>query len=84
MLKLSKFQRNNCGKIIPPIQYVIAFACTLVMLSLSTVAADQSGTPNIQFDSQVFDFGTVDEGARINHTFKVANKGNGTLKIVDA
>jgi len=84
MLKQSNFQRNNCGRIIPQIQYVFAFACTLVLLALSTAAADQGGQPNIQFDSQVFDFGTVDEGARINHTFKVVNKGSGTLKIVEA
>lgn len=84
MLKQSKSRKSNRGKIRPQFQYLVAFVCTLVMLTVSTAAADQSGTPNIQFDSQVFDFGTVDEGARINHTFKVANKGNGTLKIVDA
>lgn len=83
MLKQSKLRKSS-RDIFPRIQFPLAFASTLLLLTLSTAAADQSGTPNIQFDSQVFDFGTVDEGARINHTFKVANKGNGTLKIVDA
>ena len=83
MLKQSN-SRKNSRDIFPRIQSHFAFAFALLLLTLSTAAADQSGTPNIQFDSQVFDFGTVDEGARINHTFKVANKGNGTLKIVDA
>ena len=84
MLKQLNFQRSRCGKIIPHLQYLFAFACTLVLFTLSSACADQSGQPNIQFDAQVFDFGTVDEGARINHTFKVSNKGNGTLKIIDA
>lgn len=83
MLKQSN-SRKNSKDVFPRIQSHFAFAFALLLLTLSTAAADQSGTPNIQFDSQVFDFGTVDEGARINHTFKVANKGNGTLKIVDA
>ncbi len=84
MLKQSKLRKNSSEKFIPQVQWLLAFACALLALMLSTAKADQIGTPNIQFDSQVFDFGTVDEGARINHTFKVANKGNGTLKIVDA
>lgn len=83
-LKQSKFPRNNCGKFLPQTLTLFVFAFALVILIISNASADQSGTPNIHFDSQVFDFGTVDEGARINHTFKVANKGNGTLKIVDA
>lgn len=84
MLKQSKFRRNSWGKFAPPLHYLFAWACAMVLLVVSNASADQTGTPNIQFDSQIFDFGTVDEGARINHTFKVANKGNGTLKIVDA
>lgn len=59
-------------------------ALALLTMTHLSALADPNVTPNIQFDSQGFDFGTVDEGARISHTFKVTNKGTGLLKIVDA
>lgn len=53
-------------------------------LQILPVAEAQDSAPEIKFDSQVFDFGTVDEGAIIDHTFKVSNQGQTTLKIVGA
>lgn len=88
-LKQSNCRRNRFGRVsLRKVQFLaIAGALllsVLVLLPHFGAFADQTGTPNIQFDAQTFDFGTVDEGARINHTFKVMNKGNSLLKIVDA
>ncbi len=88
MLKRSKFQRSNSGKILLPTKTLSIAVCIVALTALSQhligSAADVGEKPKIQFDAQVFDFGTVDEGARINHTFKVTNSGAGTLKIVEA
>jgi mono/diheme cytochrome c family protein len=88
MLKRLNCQRDKVAKVLLKRSFLI-FSGILVVAALGlvthlTAIADQSGSPDIQFDSQIFDFGTVDEGARINHTFKVSNKGTGLLKIVDA
>jgi Protein of unknown function (DUF1573)/Cytochrome C oxidase, cbb3-type, subunit III len=88
MLKRSNYPRNKdmnaFQKHNAPLIIAGAVVALLGLVTHLTASADQTGTPNIQFDSQIFDFGTVDEGARINHTFKVSNKGTGLLKIVDA
>lgn len=88
-LKRSNCQRNKSGQISLRRGSLFALAGALLLAASVLVPhylafADQTGTPNIQFDAQTFDFGNVDEGARINHTFKVMNKGDSLLKIVDA
>jgi mono/diheme cytochrome c family protein len=87
MLKRSKFRRSKSGKIFS-FTLICGAVCLIFLLALSKhlsgFAADSGEKPNIQFDAQVFDFGTVDEAAIVSHTFKVSNKGNGLLKIVDA
>ncbi|HEY9676880.1 MAG TPA: DUF1573 domain-containing protein [Drouetiella sp.] len=62
----------------------VSLTVALALVAKNSAAADGNDKPIIQFDSQVFDFGTVDEGARVNHTFKVSNKGTGLLKIQEA
>jgi cytochrome c5 len=88
MSKRSKFPRSKSGKTLLPIKTLSGVICLVALTALSQhligFAAENSEKPKIQFDTQVFDFGTVDEGARINHTFKVSNSGAGILKIVDA
>lgn len=43
-----------------------------------------SGVPEVSFDKQVYDFGTVDEGEMVETTFVVANSGKSDLLILDA
>ncbi|PQJ78498.1 DUF1573 domain-containing protein [Polaribacter porphyrae] len=44
----------------------------------------KNGAASISFDSNVYDFGTVNEGDIIETTFKVTNSGNTDLVITDA
>jgi hypothetical protein len=41
----------------------------------------QAKTPGIQFGSATFNFGIVDEGESVNHTFEFTNTGTGTLIV---
>lgn len=41
----------------------------------------QTGTPRIVFEQTEFDFGEVDAGVKVEHTFTFKNTGNGLLKI---
>ena len=41
----------------------------------------QSGTPTIDFDTRVHDFGLVNEGTPIRHVFQVRNKGTAPLAL---
>ncbi|QAA80271.1 DUF1573 domain-containing protein [Aequorivita sp. H23M31] len=45
----------------------------------------QSGKfPKISFEEEQFDFGTIDQGTNVEHTFKFKNTGDAPLMIVDA
>jgi hypothetical protein len=37
--------------------------------------------PSINFDSEVYDFGTIDHGEEIEHTFEFTNTGDKELVI---
>jgi hypothetical protein len=52
----------------------------VLALAAGPAAADE-GRPRVALDEPVFDFGTVDRGARIDHTFRVPNRGSATLRI---
>jgi mono/diheme cytochrome c family protein len=60
----------------------------LVLQQVSTLAADNDmpapNKPKISLDAQSFDFGNVDEGAQITHTFKVKNTGKTVLQLLRA
>src|SRR5262249_54650124 len=44
-------------------------------------AADRAATPRIEFEKTRFDFGEVDEGARLVHRFRFRNAGTGELRV---
>jgi len=45
----------------------------------------QSGKfPKISFEEDQYDFGTIDQGTNVEHTFKFKNTGDAPLIIVDA
>lgn len=41
------------------------------------------GIPRGKLNQSIHDFGSIDEGVRIDHTFKLINRGTGDLRIVD-
>ena len=43
----------------------------------------QKGTPQISFDDESFNFGTIAQGEKVSHTFKFRNIGDGPLQITD-
>lgn len=45
------------------------------------VAASTLGGPSIQVSESNYDFGEVDEGAKVSHDFVVENRGAGELAI---
>jgi hypothetical protein len=54
--------------------------CLALVLAAGLGAAEE-GRPRVALDEPVFDFGTVDRGARVDHTFRVPNRGGATLRI---
>lgn len=46
--------------------------------------ADAGKFPVMKFDEEEFDFGTIDQGTRVEHTFTFKNTGDAPLTIVDA
>jgi len=50
----------------------------------ATQAQSGKATPHIALDSDRFDFGTVDEGVDLKHTFQVSNAGTGLLRLFSA
>ncbi|MEJ2587676.1 MAG: hypothetical protein P8165_08875 [Deltaproteobacteria bacterium] len=56
----------------------------LVFLSciwISPVFAEETTGPKVVIENPDFDFKSVDEGTVVEHTFKVLNQGDQTLKI---
>ena len=43
----------------------------------------QKGMPQISFDDESFNFGTIAQGEKVSHTFKFRNIGDGPLQITD-
>ncbi len=61
---------------------VIFSAAFLVQLNPAPAAqTDEGSGPQIQLSETNHDFGKVDEGALLQHTFKVFNRGDQTLLI---
>ncbi len=75
---------------------VAAIWCAVVCWAGSSTLAQQSAgkpaqevltgkpLPHIVLDNISFDFGTVDEGVDLKHTFRVTNSGTGLLKLFSA
>lgn len=59
---------------------IVALAA-LVWLSLP-FAAGQDGQPKAVYPAMVHDFGTVERGATLEHTFIVRNEGTAPLEIL--
>src|SRR5206468_1084561 len=53
----------------------------LALVVAAGLGAAEEGRPRIALDEPVFDFGTVDRGARVDHTFRVPNRSGATLRI---
>lgn len=49
--------------------------------SLETAPAETSGSPRLQVDQEVVDLGDVPVDQVVDVTFKIANTGDGTLRI---
>jgi hypothetical protein len=45
---------------------------------------DKSDLPDMKFEEEVFDFGTITQGEKITHDFKFKNVGNKNLVIANA
>ena len=56
-------------------------ACIL-MISASSVFAQNMNVPSISFDAQTKDFGKILEGEKLKHVFKFVNKGTRTLEVL--
>src|SRR5689334_17458075 len=50
-----------------------------VIAFLASAGADLG--PRVAVDQPVFDFGTVERGARVDHTFRLPNRGDAELRI---
>ena len=50
---------------------------------LETKAVKPTPRPKAKADNDLFDFGFIDEGDKIKHTFTIRNTGNALLKIRD-
>lgn len=50
----------------------------------ATPAAPAGPTTTLKFEQTEFDFGTVDQGEKVNHVYKFANTGNEPLIISNA
>jgi len=53
----------------------------LALVFAAGLGAAEESRPRVALDEPVFDFGTVDRGARVDHTFRVPNRGGATLRI---
>jgi hypothetical protein len=51
----------------------------LLLTGVVTYAADPR--PRLVVEETVFDFGSVDQGARVEHTFRLPNRGDGVLHV---
>ncbi|MAN26688.1 MULTISPECIES: DUF1573 domain-containing protein [Mesonia] len=46
--------------------------------------ANAEGTPEMKFEEEMYDFGTINEGDVVEHTFKFTNTGDSPLVISNA
>ncbi|MBN1413256.1 MAG: DUF1573 domain-containing protein [Spirochaetales bacterium] len=59
---------------------ILSVLCIFIVLT-STVGCDQK--PALVFDEETHDFGEVEEGAKVSHTFTFRNNGSSPLEITD-
>ena len=60
-----------------------ALACIVLLITHGYLSsADESKGPMMVLEEREFDCGKVLEGKTIEHTFKVLNRGDQTLKII--
>jgi hypothetical protein len=45
---------------------------------------DKSDLPQMKFEEEIFDFGTITQGEKVSHTFRFKNTGNKDLIISNA
>ena len=66
--------------------FLVLALCAAAMTGCSGRKQEQSavkGTPQINFDENFYDFGTIAQGEKVSHTFKFRNIGSGQLVITD-
>ncbi|MFN8390081.1 MAG: DUF1573 domain-containing protein [Bdellovibrionota bacterium] len=72
---VSQIMKRLCSSVIA--------LCLFVALIVRPVSAEQKSTelPKLQVADTVFDFGTVQQGEKVEHGFTLKNLGSGTLKV---
>ena len=66
--------------------FLVLALCAAAMAGCSGRKQEQSvakGTPQINFDENFYDFGTIAQGEKVSHTFSFRNIGDGPLQITD-
>lgn len=66
--------------------FLVLALCAAAMAGCTGRKQEQSavkGTPQINFDENFYDFGTIAQGEKVSHTFKFRNIGSGQLVITD-
>lgn len=65
--------------------FVVAIVCSVISCGgqRNGGASESGGTPQISFDNDSFNFGTIAQGEKVSHTFKFRNIGDGNLVITD-
>jgi hypothetical protein len=59
------------------------FAALAFMLAVSTTVIGQTKRPSLFIENTSRDVGTITQGDTIKQVFQFANKGDGTLEILD-
>ncbi len=60
---------------------IMNIVCLLLLASVSAVFAQESAKPEMKFDQEVYEFGDINQGDVVNHTFKFENSGKAPLLI---
>ena len=63
--------------------FVLALVLPLICLSWTLSRAEKASGPVIGIPERAFNFKVADEGAVVEHAFKVVNLGNAPLEIKD-
>ena len=57
------------------------FTVVLMMVQFAVIAQDDQNGPKIKFDEEKHDFGNVEQGKKVSHTFTFKNTGNEPLVL---
>jgi len=60
------------------------FSALAVILVITLISCTEEKKADIKFAESEFDFGTIKQGDKVNHTFSFENKGNDDLIITNA